>query len=115
MQKGRILGMLALISLSLVACSPATQEPVVGNTPVDVQPTAAPPVSTAVPEATVGVSPLLSTDLVRDCERRDPSAREPRVGEMAIEFALLDVDGNPYILSELLQEKPVVLVFGSFT
>ena len=79
------------------------------NTPRHVQRTAAPPV------ATTGEMPSLSTDLVRGCERRGPGAQGPQQGETAIEFTLMDVDGQPYILSELLKEKPVVLVFGSFT
>ena len=134
-------GMFALISLLLLACSPATQEPVAESARGDVQPTATPPISTAVseptatppistppPETTVvpststaapwptaGVLPTLSTELVRGCEARDRSARGPQAGEPAIEFTLMDVDGDPYTLSELLQEKPVVLIFGSFT
>ena len=115
MQKNHAFAMLTLTSLLLAACSPATQEPAVGKTPVDEQPTGTPPVSTGVPEAPPGVSPVLSTDLVRGCERCNSSALGPQVGEPAIEFALMDVDGKRYVLSELLQEKPVVLVFGSFT
>ena len=99
----------------LLACSPEASEQVVGKTTSDVRLTDAPLGSTVMLEATPGASPLLSTELTRGCERRDPSARGPQVGEPAIEFSLMDVDGNPYVLSELLREKPVLLVFGSFT
>ena len=36
-------------------------------------------------------------------------------GETAVDFTLRDTEGNPFTLSELLSEKPVVMVFGSFT
>jgi peroxiredoxin len=36
-------------------------------------------------------------------------------GDRAVEFELLDLDGNPTRLSDLLREKPVLLVLGSFT
>ncbi len=61
------------------------------------------------------ITPLLSTNLVRGCGGRDGSKKHPQEGDQAIEFALKDVEGNPYVLSELLLEKPVVLIFGSFT
>ena len=61
------------------------------------------------------ITPLLSTNLVRGCGGRDQSKKHPQEGDQAIEFALKDVEGNPYVLSELLLEKPVVLIFGSFT
>jgi hypothetical protein len=61
------------------------------------------------------ITPLLSTDLERGCKGRDQSKKHPQEGDQAIEFALRDVEGNLYVLSELLREKPVVLIFGSFT
>ena len=78
MQKNHVL---LLISLSLLACSSATSEPLMKETPVDVQPT----------EAAAGLTPVLSTDLVRGCEGRDPGAQGPQVGQPAIEFALMDI------------------------
>jgi len=36
-------------------------------------------------------------------------------GEKAVNFKLKDVNGNEFVLSSLLDEKPVVMVFGSFT
>jgi len=37
------------------------------------------------------------------------------VGETAVDFTLQDIHGNIFSLSRLLSEKPVVMVFGSFT
>ena len=43
-------------------------------------------------------------------------ATAPKVGDMAIDFELRDVDGeNPVRLSDFKGKKPVVLIFGSFT
>lgn len=43
-------------------------------------------------------------------------ARAPRVGDMAPDFELSDVDGqNPTRLSSFRGDKPVALIFGSFT
>ncbi len=40
----------------------------------------------------------------------------PRVGEIAPDFELRDVNGeNPVHLSDFRGQKPVALVFGSFT
>jgi cytochrome oxidase Cu insertion factor (SCO1/SenC/PrrC family) len=38
-----------------------------------------------------------------------------KVGEKAVNFTLKDVNGNETRLSQLLAEKPVIMVFGSFT
>jgi hypothetical protein len=37
------------------------------------------------------------------------------VGEQAIDFTLKDPGGTSYTLSELLETRPVLLVFGGFT
>ena len=43
-------------------------------------------------------------------------ARAPKAGDIAPDFELLDVNGENLIrLSDLRDEKPVALVFGSFT
>ena len=43
-------------------------------------------------------------------------AQAPRVGDLAPDFELRDAQGqNPIRLSDFRKEKPVVLVFGSFT
>ena len=47
-------------------------------------------------------------------ERHDPHA--PKVGDMAPDFELCDVNGkNPVNLSQFQGKKPVALIFGSFT
>ncbi len=43
-------------------------------------------------------------------------AHAPKVGDMAPDFELHDVNGqNPVRLSDFRGQKPVALVFGSFT
>lgn len=47
-------------------------------------------------------------------ERYDPLA--PKAGDLAPDFELRDVNGeNPVRLSDFRGQKPVALVFGSFT
>ena len=47
-------------------------------------------------------------------KKYDP--RAPKVGDLAPDFELWDVDGaNPVRLSSLRGQKPVALIFGSFT
>ena len=43
------------------------------------------------------------------------SDKEPTVGDMAPDFTLLTVEGEPFTLSEAYAEKPVVIEFGSYT
>ena len=63
--------------------------------------------------------PVLSNALVRGCERiQAPGGFENVglvIGEPAVDFILQDVNGNTVSLAGLLMEKPVVIVFGSFT
>ena len=65
--------------------------------------------------------PVLSNALIRGCKpsRQPGSGFETigrlREGEKAVDFTLKDIDGNEFILSRLLAEKPVLMVFGSFT
>ncbi len=63
--------------------------------------------------------PELSDALIRGCERTRPSGGFENVGlavgETAVDFTLRDVHGNTVSLAGLLAEKPVVMVFGSFT
>ena len=40
----------------------------------------------------------------------------PKVGDIAPDFELSDVNGNnPYCLSNYIGKKPVALIFGSYT
>jgi cytochrome oxidase Cu insertion factor (SCO1/SenC/PrrC family) len=66
---------------------------------------------TASPESPVRLE--LSTELNRNCAPFSASA--PKSGELAIDFTLKDIHGTEFTLSELLAEKPVVMVFGSYT
>ena len=72
----------------------------------------------AKPETTLK-EPILSSDLKRGCT--DSSAQKGfsdvglHTGELAVAFHLRDIDGKEFAISRLLAEKPVVLVFGSFT
>ncbi len=63
--------------------------------------------------------PLLSDALIRNCGRdKIPFGFGRRglvEGDTAIEFTLKDIHGNIVRLSGLLSEKPVVMIFGSFT
>lgn len=40
---------------------------------------------------------------------------QPRAGEIAPDFTLMTLDGEPFNLHEAAAEKPVLLEFGSFT
>lgn len=44
------------------------------------------------------------------------NAHAPKVGDIAPDFELRDVNGgNPLRLSNFLDKKPVALIFGSYT
>jgi len=94
-----------LFPLLLAACSPAE----------------APAGSNTSPPDTVQNSGglTLSNALRRNCQRDGPSRGFDSVGldagATAVDFTLKDVDGTEFSLSRLLAEKPVVMVFGSFT
>jgi len=48
--------------------------------------------------------------------QREFDARAPKVGDLAPDFELRDIRGeNPVRLSDLCGQKPVALIFGSFT
>jgi hypothetical protein len=128
MIKKKSLYLLLLLVLLATACTPssvqteetAPPEPTVRPTQfvdqqADVQPTEVAPAATAQPEPDIGVAPLLSTELVRGCLRGDQTENELREGDPAVEFSLMDVEGETYVLSELLQEKPIALIYGSYT
>ena len=47
-------------------------------------------------------------------DQNDP--RAPKAGDLAPDFELSDINGeNPARLSQLCSDKPVALIFGSFT
>lgn len=62
--------------------------------------------------------PELAEGLTSNCQNADTGDFRKAglaVGELAIDFTLKDIDGQPVSLSGLLSEKPVMMVFGSFT
>jgi cytochrome oxidase Cu insertion factor (SCO1/SenC/PrrC family) len=64
---------------------------------------------------------MLSGILKRNCQDTQLSLSDNydeaglQVGEKAIDFRLTDINSTEFQLSQLLVEKPVVMVFGSFT
>ncbi len=66
----------------------------------------------------VVIGPTLSNILAGNCEGRANEELEGAglpVGSLAAGFTLNDIDRNPVSLAGLLGEKPVVMIFGSFT
>ena len=63
--------------------------------------------------------PELSDSLIRGCQGRRSAGGFDKAGlpegETAVDFTLKDTVGTTVSLSELLREKPVVMIFGSFT
>ncbi len=86
-----------------------------GSKPVELELPETPIPSTAIPEPTDEATRELSNDLVRGCNRGDGTDPDLQAGDPAVDFSLMDVDGNSYVLSELLQKKPVALIYGSYT
>jgi hypothetical protein len=105
---------MSLLALLFGACAPA-------NTPADETITLPSPGSDAFqvnsPPELEG--PALSDALKRGCQRTGTSGGFQNIGlaegEVAVDFTLNNIDGNTVTLSGLLAEKPVVMVFGSFT
>ena len=109
-----------VLALLLGACAPSdsssTSTPTVNATAPSEGAEAAPEDSEAIAG---GSEPVLSNVLIRDCKRSGPSDGFENAGlatgETAIGFTLKDVYGNTVSLAGLLSEKPVVMIFGSFT
>ncbi len=78
-------------------------------------------VPSPVPDDTASAEPVLSTELRRNGEMMTSGGKRGfgesglGIGETAVNFTLRDIDGRGFRLSRLLAEKPVVMVFGSFT
>ena len=61
-------------------------------------------------------SPLTLQDVLASPEYRDLTRPKVAEGDVAPDFELTRIDGGGTIqLSELLRERPVALVFGSYT
>ncbi len=129
-----------ILALLVTGCTQPLVEPPVNGPASKATETLTPPVRAPVPteggEATLengatsiegrewessdNVSgPVLASDLVRDIELPrlygDFDNVGLTIGETAVDFTLKDVHGNTVSLRGLLSEKPVVMVFGSFT
>jgi len=106
-----VIAILGLLVLPVIACNST-------STPTATPPNTEEPAPSSLPAVVGPEEPVLPTTLTRGCS---PSAGGNfdnaglAIGEMAVNFALKDTQGNEYILSRLLSEKPVVMVFGSFT
>jgi hypothetical protein len=70
---------------------------------------------TTLPDPTQRPILELSSNLVSGCERHDGTDPSLREGDLAVDFSLQDIHGNIYTLSERLMERPVALIYGSFT
>ena len=95
-----------LISALLLACSPAEDSPSAAS-------------ATSLDAAASTEGPVLSDALTRNCQRDGSSGNSVMsgldAGQKAVDFTLKDVHGRETSLSGLLADKPVVMVFGSFT
>ncbi len=57
-----------------------------------------------------------SSTLARRCDQFQSFATRPLTpGQLAVDFTLKDTKGKAWTLSTLLAEKPVIMIFGSFT
>lgn len=107
-----------VLVVSFTACNsttPVEEEIVTTDQIIQTPEETAPPVITADNESSGTVLP---TELKRGCTDFATGGFDNAglaIGEMAVDFTLKDMDGKEYTLSQLLGEKPVVIVFGSFT
>jgi len=98
-----VLAILCISAIPLISCSQGSESTQISS------------IETEVAEV------VLSDALSRDCqESQSPvggnfDAVGLRIGEKAIDFTLKDVTGDEYRLSQLLADKPVMMVFGSCT
>lgn len=108
----------------LTACGPppapeAPLTPAAVTAPAASSPPLSPPQPAAATPVATRAQPDLPTALTCDCPLGPTPGGFERVGiavgEEAINFTLQDTAGKYYRLSRLLGEKPVVMVFGSFT
>ncbi len=102
---------LSILAVFLSACSISMPRQDIDHTdssvPTDELPSASPPpIATQATTATISPQetepplppPTLETELTRDCQKRSRNNSGPKVGDTAIEFTLLDVNGVSYTL-----------------
>ena len=99
----------------------AELEPVKSETPQEALPTQTTTLNStsAQSDANETSEPPLLGELSRNCQlsesQSDFNNVGLQVGRTALNFTLKDTEGTEYRLSQLLVDKPVVIVFGSFT
>lgn len=112
-----ILGTVIVSVNGFVACAPPVTVPG-GEMPLKVAGEKETATATVVAPAE-SKTLVLTDELTRNCQPMRTGGGFTDVGlaegETAVDFTLEDVQGNSVSLSELLAEKPVVMVFGSFT
>ena len=113
---GLVVMITSLLALTVVACGPAstpTQAPANEGSDKTITPNAQ---NSNTPTNIESEEPVLSDNLKRDCQFT-PSLGNAGlvVGEIAVNFTLKDIHAREFSLSQLLAEKPVLMIFGSFT
>ena len=111
--------LLSLSYIFILACSSTSE-----STQTLTEPEQTPPTTeqnSTLPIETRPEEPTLSNTLLRDCDPTQTSGGGDfddvglQIGEKAVNFTLRDIHGTEYRLSQLLAEKPVMMVFGSCT
>ena len=105
---------LGLLPLLLVACRPASTPALPPAIEEPERPTLSNPPTIVEPEELA-----LPTTLKRDYQLTPGRSKFDNtglaIGKTAVNFTLRDIYGTEFRLSRLLAEKPVMMVFGSFT
>ncbi len=108
-----VVGVLLTGSLLAAACTPTSDDT------LDTSTASLPETPSADVPATATGAPVLAGELTANCQpdkdSRGGLGQGIGVGETAVDFILEDINGVPVSLSGLLAEKPVVMIFGSFT
>ncbi len=111
--------LLSLSCMFIMACSSAPE-----STQTPTEPEQTPPTTeqnSTLQIETRPAEPTLSNTLLRDCDPTQTSGGGDfddvglQIGERAVDFTLRDIYGTEARLSQLLAEKPVMMVFGSCT
>ena len=111
--------LLSVPCIFMLACSSAPESIQTLREPK--QTPAATEQNSTLPIETRPEEPTLSNTLLRDCDPTQTSGGGDfddgglQIGEKAVNFTLRDIHGTEYRLSQLLAEKPVMMVFGSCT
>ncbi len=113
---------MALLSLSCMFMLACSSSPESTQTPTEAEQTpSTTEQNSTLPIETRPEEPTLSNTLLRDCDPTQTSGGGNfddvglQIGEKAVNFTLRDTHATEYRLSQLLAEKPVMMVFGSCT